>query len=350
MASLTDVTVRSLKPPARGQRTYFDDKVRGFGVRVSQGGTKTFIILYGTKRRRVTLGTWPVVSLAKAREVARHKLAEVQLGADHARISYQSLKDSFLIEAKANTRPRTYDSYKWLLGRVDLSGDANAITPRMLTHETDKLAPSVKQHAIAVLKMMFRHGVRKGLLKSNAAEALTVRKSRPRKRVLSEEELKLVWQACPDTAYGTVVKLLILTGQRRSEIEHIVLKGDLATIPGRYVKNHRDHTFPVGKAAQGLLAKPRTWNGWSKSKKDLDKAINKGREKHMPPWTLHDLRRTFRTKWAELQLPREVAEKYINHVSGVQDPVEQIYDQHDYIPEMRKHIATYERRVLSIVK
>lgn len=343
MARLTDVSIRALAAPPSGQKLYLDDALKGFGVRVSQGGTKAFVLMYGTKRRLVTFGNWPIVPLSKARELARNKLAEVQLGADHARVPYETLKKRFLADAKARTRERTYDSYDWLLGRLDLTGDANAVTPRVLGNAVEKLAPSVKQHAIVVLKMMFRFGVREGLLKINPAETMTVRKGKPRKRILTDDELRKVWKACPATAYGTTVKLLILTGQRRSEVAQFQLDDDLVTIDGKYTKNHRDHTFPVLKMTKDLIAKDRAWGGWSKSKKDLDKASG------VTGYTLHDLRRTFRTKWAELRLPREVAEKYINHVSGVQDPVEQVYDQHDYIPQMRECIKVYDAHLKQLL-
>jgi len=343
MARLTDVSIRALEAPATGQKLYLDDALKGFGVRVSQGGTKSFVLMYGAKRRLVTFGNWPVVSLSKARELARNKLAEVQLGADHARTPYSTLKDRFLKDVKARARDRTYDSYEWLLGRVELSGDANAITPRVLANAVEDLAPSVKQHAIVVLKMMFRFGVREGLLKTNPAEAMATRKAKGRKRVLSDEELVKVWRACPPNPYGTTVRLLILTGQRRSEVARFELNKDLVTIDGKYTKNHREHTFPVTETTAALIAEDRTWGGWSKSKKDLDKAAG------VSGWTLHDLRRTFRTKWAELRLPREVAEKYINHVSGVQDTVEQTYDRHDYIPEMRECIQVYDAHLQKLL-
>ena len=55
--TLTDVAVRALKPPFEGQVTYFDKSLPGFGVRVSQGGTKTYTVVYGANRRRTSLGT-----------------------------------------------------------------------------------------------------------------------------------------------------------------------------------------------------------------------------------------------------------------------------------------------------
>lgn len=349
MASLTDMRIRAIEPPAKGQKTYFDDALQGFGVRVSQGGTKTFIVIYGNERRRITIGTWPVVPLAKARERAKDKLAEIQLGGGHAPIPFKKLKQRFLEDIKGDVRPRTYDSYSWLLGRLEIAGDANTITLRTLTEKTSNMAPSVQQHVLAVVKIMFRWGVGKGYLKSNPTDALKVKKAKGRKRFLDPDEIRQVWRATPDNPFGTTVKLLLLTGQRRNEIQHFRLKEDLVTIPGEFVKNHRDHTFPVAGATKKLIALDRSWGGWSRSKQLLDQAINDERDNEIPPWTLHDLRRTFRTTWASLKLPREVAEKYINHVSGVQSPVEQIYDQHSYIPEMRECIKVYTAHILQLV-
>lgn len=344
MERLTDVAIRALKPPERGQKIYLDGAVTGFGVRVSPGGTKTFVLTFGADRRRVSFGSWPIITLAKARELAREKLAQVQLGAHHKPIAYGDLKKRYLTDAKRRTRTKTYDGYVWFLDRVNFTGDANAITTRMITDATKDLAPSVKEHVTAILKLMFTFGVKEGLLRTSPADVLTVRKSKGRKRVLTDDELESVWHAVPANNYGTIVRLLILTGQRREEIKHIKLyDGDMAKIPGEFTKNHRDHVFPVRPETIKLLEQGRTWGGWSKSKVELDEASG------VTGWTLHDLRRTFRTKWAQLRLPREVAEKYINHISGVQDPVEQTYDQHDYIPEMRHNIEVYTDHIMKLI-
>jgi len=78
--SLTDMTLRNLKAPEKGQRTYLDKNLHGFGVRVSQGGTKTFTLMHGPNRQLTTIGRVGIVSLATAREKARNILAEEQLG------------------------------------------------------------------------------------------------------------------------------------------------------------------------------------------------------------------------------------------------------------------------------
>ncbi len=120
MARLTDMQIRALPAPAKGQKIYLDDGLDGFGVRVSQGSTKTFVITYGEDRRRITIGRWPILQLAKAREKARDKLAEIQLGGGHAPIPFRKLKERFLEDVQGNIRPRTYDSYKCVNAGVKL--------------------------------------------------------------------------------------------------------------------------------------------------------------------------------------------------------------------------------------
>jgi hypothetical protein len=66
MPVLTEIVLRNLKPPERGQKTYIDDSLAGFGVRISQGGTKTFTLVHGINRRRVTIGRHPIISLSAA--------------------------------------------------------------------------------------------------------------------------------------------------------------------------------------------------------------------------------------------------------------------------------------------
>jgi hypothetical protein len=71
---LTDVTIKSLRPPESGQKTYWDDAVPGFGVRVSQGGSKAFVLVHGVNRERVTIGRYPIISLSDARGKAKERL------------------------------------------------------------------------------------------------------------------------------------------------------------------------------------------------------------------------------------------------------------------------------------
>ena len=136
--------------------------------------------------------------------------------------------------------------------------------------------------------------------------------------------------------FGAVVRLLILTGQRRGEIgllrwHWIDEQKRVITLPAEFTKNRRSHTLPYGQMVADILAElPRTSsyvfppahehlkgagvtavNGWSNLKRTFDRLLD-----NMVPWTLHDLRRTFATNLAALGVRLEVTEKLLNHVSG----------------------------------
>ncbi len=80
-ATLTEISLRALKLPDKGQVTYWDRKMTGFGVRCSQGGTRSFVVMHGANRQLTTIGRYPVISLADARQEARRarRTNEVQL-------------------------------------------------------------------------------------------------------------------------------------------------------------------------------------------------------------------------------------------------------------------------------
>ncbi len=77
---LTDISIRALNPPEQGQVTYWDKSLVGFGVRVSQGGAKTFVLVYGANRRRTSIGRFPAINLSDARTEAKRLIAEHTLG------------------------------------------------------------------------------------------------------------------------------------------------------------------------------------------------------------------------------------------------------------------------------
>ena len=107
--TLTDLAVKNLAVPERGQSTYLDRMIPGFGVRVSQGGTKTFTLVYGPHRKRISLGRYPIVSLANARKKAQDILAAKQLGILHevSRMTFEDGYSLFLQGYEAKNRPKT---------------------------------------------------------------------------------------------------------------------------------------------------------------------------------------------------------------------------------------------------
>ena len=104
---LTDISIRHLDSPEKGQILYRDDVLKGFAVRVSQGGTKSFVLMYGRTRKVLTLGRVGVISLSDARTEAKRILAEHTLGRHRPlNISFTEAKELFLETKQDSLRPR----------------------------------------------------------------------------------------------------------------------------------------------------------------------------------------------------------------------------------------------------
>jgi len=195
-----------------------------------------------------------------------------------------------------------------------------------------------------------------------AAGTATADEGPSRDRVLSQEELAEVWGALGDDHVSDIIRLLVLTGQRRDEItklrwSEIDFEKALLTLPPARTKNKRTHELPLspqalailqrwaatskgnGKVNDGMVFEP---VGWDIRKKKLDKAIlaNQG-GKPMPHWTLHDLRRTAATGLAELGVLPHVIECILNHLSGFRAGVAAIYNRNRYVPEMREALCKW---------
>lgn len=332
---LTDLAIRKLPLPRRGQKIYFDEALPSFGIRCSQK-SKSFVVIYGHQRHLKTLGRFPAKSLSEARREAMH-----YLGRNRPRsvsMSYVGALNAFLEDAEAKNRPNTVREYRRYLNRLDFEGDVEAITRQHLRAHIE--AP----HALMAFKVFFNWCVRNEFTDRNSLAGERPRYNAPKARVLTREELKAVW-SYEEPPFSDIVRLLILMGQRRTETSLISadwIDGDLITFPAEVTKNRREHTIPYGELSGSLLP-PRPFAGWSKAKAGMDRTVD------IPPWTLHDLRRTFATMHAEIGTPIHVTERLLNHVSGTLSGVAAIYNRHTYLSEMRLAVANYEAHLQSLV-
>jgi hypothetical protein len=161
---LTDLTVRSLRPPARGQKDYADDAIPGLAVRVSQGGTKAFTLTYGSPRKRLTLGRFPIISLAQAREKARQLLAHRTLHGDRPpALTFEEALTLFLrVHCAEHNRPSTALETERLLRRHFLPTLGTRTLQEIATSDilriTDGMlgTPSEANHAFTAARTMFR--------------------------------------------------------------------------------------------------------------------------------------------------------------------------------------------------
>jgi site-specific recombinase XerD len=376
---LTDISIRSLKSPERGEKIYYDDTLTGFGIRVSEGGTKSFVLTHGIRRQRETLGRFGILSLHEARTEAKRRLAEYILGkAEPIPIEWDEAIQEYLDECELELKPTTIKCYTYHLkkhfrfGQTKLADLEPADFVRKLNKLTDRR--SEHRHAFAVLHSFVEWAYQKHYFEKHPLERMeTPHPTRSRNRVLTRIELEVVFRMAMagKRHFDKIVALLILTGQRRTQIgaihEDWLSDSGYIVIPPEFTK-HTEHLFPIGQMTRDVIERDRpkspylfpaarerrrgqtstVYNGWGTSKTAFDKQLAKAGHK-VAPWTLHDLRRTFRTNWAQLGVPREVAEKYIHHISGVHSGVNAIYDRHDYLAEMKAAVEKWEHYLQSLV-
>ena len=157
--SLTEFTVNSLKPPPTGQETTWDTQLTGFGIRCSQGGAKTFIVMFGKTRKRVSIGRYPTVSLAAARQRAKDVLFNATLHPNKAPSPpFDAAIERYLKLREPELRPRTYTGYKRLLTSHFAFGETPVedISTSEVTDAIDRIErPAERSHAYVALKVFF---------------------------------------------------------------------------------------------------------------------------------------------------------------------------------------------------
>ena len=349
---LNEVSIKALPYPEKGQKTYFDDSLSGFGVRVSTR-SKSFIVIYGKERIRKTLGRHPELSLADARKEAKRLFAYLP-SKPSSKHTYEDAVEQFLKYTEDHNRPETIRQYKTYLTAFKCNKKLDDITRSELkTHlATYKERKSAYVHSLASLRVFFNWCLRQEIIDKYplAGERLIPVPSRD--RVLSPEEIKEVW-TYNYPHFSTIIKLCLLTGQRRSEVAQIVpewIQDDVLTFPNTITKNKRSHTIPISARVIELLKdvpfgqKGKAWNGWSNGKKRIDKYVE------IPHWTIHDLRRTFATFHAETGTPIHITEKLLNHASGTISGVASVYNRYSYLNEMCEAQAKYEECLRNITK
>ncbi len=364
MPKISDFTLKNLSAPDRGQITIWDDK-SPLGVRISQGGSKSFIIMLGSGRR-LTIGRYGDITLAQARSTAVRLKAEQTLGRYFPQsVSLAEAREQYLAQTDIRANTRIY--YTRALSRLKASKLAD-ITPLEINRIVSGLGKSSKTQTLAALRTFFNWCVRppRRYLAHSPLDGLQLPQPQTRKRVLRDDELETVWEAADRQGYpyGTLVKLLILTGQRRGEIANlrrswINAKEYTITLPEWITKNGRQHTFPYGDLGEITLESIPRLNrtdllfpsrvsddypisGWSKYKRELKDGV--------VDWSLHDLRRTYRTIHAKIGTAPHIGERLINHINGVTSDVEEIYDRWTYLPEMRRAVENYEGHLRSVLK
>ena len=396
---LKAATVETLQATDKRQEIP-DDLCTGLYLVVQPTGKKSWQVRYrhGGVHRRMTLASFPTLTLAAARVRAREVMAAASEGRDPAE------------EVKAAKAPKPEDDrdkIKTLIGQYDkrhLKGlksgdvvrreldrfvvkewgerDIHSITKRDVIDLLDGIADSGRvvtaNRVRAYLNKFLNWTVERDILSSSPATGVKpVAKETSRDRVLTDDEIRWFWQACDAEGFpwGPLGKVLLLTGQRLNEVAQITegeIRGDLWHLSADRTKNGRAHDVPLSDAVQAVLGAVERIegkagflftttgttpvSGFFKARAHLAEAMERlaaeerGEAVEIPRWTFHDLRRTAATGMARLGIPVRVTEAVLNHVSGTGGGIVAVYQRHDYADEKRQALEAWGRFVLSLVQ
>lgn len=390
---LTDSVVKAMKLPAAGAYEVRDTEVTGLSVLVSFGGTKSWWLNYtyprgkGGIRRRWRLGTFSESRAAgdagksgnakveDARRRARHAWDDLQLGIDPAAAvreahaisaarreepTWADLCRRYIKEqASPSCKPRTVRLYERLIANFLLSQwgprkakDVVRADVKELIGEVRGQGKNAQANQVQVLiGAICAFGVREEILAVNPAVGIERVALAPRERILSAEEIRLLWPLL-----DAPLRLLLLTGQRNNEVvemgwKEIDLDAGTWTLPGPRSKNGKKHLIPlVGEAARILRELPRSDNGRVFPvgiRRSFDRArAASGIEDN---FTIHDLRRTVVSRLSELGVLPIVVSKIVNHAERTNDTTQRVYNQYEFQKEKRDALTKWGRELERIV-
>ena len=378
--AMTARAVAALAVPSSGQADYWDADLPGFGLRVSYGGRRAWVLRYRVRGRlrRLTLGAYPHMTLADARRAARAALHAVATGADPAGDKQAERKAETVAELTAEYLQKHAKPQKrsWREDERILNADVlphwrhkrvrelTRSDVRMLVESiAERGAPIMANRTLALVRKMLNFAIERDWLDANPA-AIIPRPGREqaRQRVLSEDELRRVWAAfeAEPLPLQAFCKLRLLTAQRGGEVRQMRWS-DVAdgwwTIPADHAKNGLSHRVPLSEGAIDLLRQldeaadeRRTWVFQSTRivgpVTELKKVMRRVRIRSGVEFRGHDLRRTAASMMTSAGVSRLVVGRVLNHA---EQGVTAVYDRHSYDAEKRAALDLWYRRVRQIV-
>lgn len=402
MPNLTTKFVETVKPKAI-RKEYPDGRIKGLYFIVQPSGGKSWALRYrfNEKTRKLKLGNFPEITLAEARNLASENLFLLARGQDPAHLKQErraeqtekgALLDEIIqtylnehVDAKHRSAADTRSIFEKRVLPAWKNRQIDTVTRADVTKQIDRLIadgmPVAANNLFSAVRRFFNWSIEREYLEDSPCKGLKMPTHEvSRDRVLSDDEVRWLWQATQTEGYpfGTLVRLLLLTGQRRTEVaamswDELSTKDKIWSIPGSRTKNARAHHVPLPKAIWSeIVVIPKIgeqpgfifttngethFSGYSKAKRRLDALMLKAakaeaetvgsdhKEIKITNWRLHDLRRTAASGMARLGHPVQVVEAVLNHKSGAVRGVAAIYNRYDYAGEKRKALKGWAKYV-----
>jgi integrase len=376
--------VESLAPPSAGQCDYWDRTLPGFGLRLSFGGRKAWVVRYhaNSRLRRLTLGPYPTIGLADARDRAKVALLQVASGADPATTKRAARNaDTFgdlaieYIEGYAKLKKKSWRDDERTLKAELLPEWKHTPLKELKRRDIRELvqriagrpAPIMANRTLALVRKMLNYAIECEWLDANPA-ALIPKPGveRSRDRVLTSDELRAFRSAIEDepTVIRAWLRLRLLTAQGGGEVirmrwSDVDLVSKWWTIPAAVAKNKLAHRVPLNPPAVTILrelrAAAKSDAVWVCATSVLDtpaihdakKAVARVRRRVGFDFRGHDLRRTAASLMTSAGVPRLVVAKILNHV---ETDVTAVYDRHSYDVEKRAALDVWARQLQRILR
>ncbi len=399
---LQDHKIKALRPPTSGRLEVKDELVRGLMVRVTPRGVKTFCLVFKVpgehpngpsktgrprvgKSHRMTLGTYPMYTLAEARVQARLLLEQVTMGIDprparteEAQAAYDntlaSVAKRFIdqeckghIKSWARSK-RTLEMHVIpTLGNRPISEVKRRDIHALIDNVSRDVGPGAARETLKHIHTLFEFAFDREYIISNPAHKLKrkdLKTNGDAGRALDDSELRAIWKAATEIGYpyGPWIKLLILTGARRNEMaqasrNEISTEQQVLTIPASRYKTGIDHSVPLGDTAWEIVDALPIWNGgdYLFSTTGGVKPINNadGAKKKIDalakidlPFRFHDFRVTCKTRMSELGIQHATSEAVLGHVKKGMDA---IYNKHTFEIEKRAALTRYAEHIMEVV-
>jgi integrase len=389
----TAAKIKFLEGTHGKQVDYFDEKLAGFFVRISQDGKKSFGVMYrkSGRLRRMKLGTYPLLSLGKARNAASKVLRNAELGLDPAAEKQDNRKaETFeqvareYLERHAKIKKKSWKHDERVIKKdlvpefgTQKAKDITRRDVRSFLERKAQTAPIMANRTRALLKKIYNWAIMSEIVETNPVYLLPApAKEHRRERVLTKDELKSIWNAINadvrdsddshrkmKTLSAGIMKLRLLTAQRGAEVmsmewSELELDTGWWSIPGEKTKNGLSHRVYLTAPAVAIIREMKSVVDGAGSRyvfpspigdthiNNPQKALQRIQKATGIDFVGHDFRRTAASLMTSMGIPRLTVKKILNHV---EPEITAVYDRYSYDTEKREALEAWAIRLIALV-